>query len=883
MSDIDLDKEAGEFAEVPADDPDVEEVEGGAMVKVGDAKPIGQSDFYANLVDDLDPQVRSTLATKLLELIELDKKAREKRDKQYAEGIKRTGLGDEAPGGAQFDGASRVVHPMMVEASVDFESRSMKELFPANGPAKDFIPGTPTKEKVEKARRKVKHLNWQLTVQMKEFRSELEQALTQTPLGGAAYIKLGWDAARKRPTAEFVPIDDIFLPFAATNFYSAERKTHRQTITRQEFERRVARGMYKDISTVSPALPEQTAAAVATDKVEGRAPSSYNEDGLREVFETCCSYDLEIEPAEAAGDAGPDPDGERLCPYIVSIDASTREVLAVYRNWEEDDKGFEEMTWIIELPFVPWRGAYPIGLTQMIGGLSGAATGALRALLDSALINNLATLLKLKGGSKGGQTQQLPATGVTEIEGSLLADDIRKTIMPVPFNPPSVVLFQLLGFLVDAGRGVVRTTFENLAETGPTPVGTTLAMIEQGLTVYSAIHGRLHNAMARLLSVLCRINYMYLDDQDLLDETGELLARRSDYEGPDDVVPVSDPNIFSETQRFAQVQAVVARSDAHPEIYDQRAVEERLLERLKVPDYEELLRKIQEPKPLNAVNENLAAVAGQPLAAFPEQDHLAHLQVHLDFIGSPFLGSSPLVAPAALPKLLDHLKEHIGLWYVTSIYEVVKSVTRVAPERLMDDDPAVSSALDKLLATASQRVVPAAPKTFERVPPVVGAAMALLKAIAPPLPQDPTVAAAAASAAETQRKAAADQLKAQGDHAKALAADAKAQAELQVRMTELQNSHELALAEARRKDGEARTRAAEAVAKLQDAEVARAAAADLEQLRQASEDARKAAELATRELVNTQDNETAKLLASWEMAFGEKTALSTGTGVNPNP
>ena len=258
-------------------------------------------------------------------------------------------------------------------------------------------------------------------------------------------------------------------------------------------------------------------------------------------------------------------------PYIITIDKLSRKVLSVYRNWDELDESKEELQWFVEFPFVPWRGAYPIGLPHMIGGISAAATGALRALLDSAHISNSQTMLKLKGGTRGGQTLEIQPTQVLEIEGGLNVDDVRKLAMPLPYNPPSAVLLQLLGVLVDAGKGVVRTTLEDLADSNSnTPVGTTLARIEQGMTVFSAIHGRLHDAMGRMLRILHRLNGMYLDDENIEAELGEELATRADFDGPMDVVPVSDPNIFSEAQRYAQVQAVAQRAAALPQLYNLR-------------------------------------------------------------------------------------------------------------------------------------------------------------------------------------------------------------------------------------------------------------------------------------------------------------------------
>mgnify|MGYP007122134859 FL=1 len=554
----------GEMVELEDDATDVEDTEdGGAIVTLEDEEPAaGESDFYANLAETLPEPDLNRISAQFLDLISKDKDARKKRDEQYEEGLRRTGLGDDAPGGASFQGASKVVHPMLTEACVDFAARAIKELWPANGPVKDLVIGDTDEKKIDKAKRKSALMNWQLTVQAQEARAEVEQMLTQLPLGGAQYLKLSWDDRRNRPNFLAVMIDDMLLPYAATNFYSAQRKTHVQYITQLDYQQRVRSGMYRDVDLTAPGLePEGSLAEKANNKIEGRTDTSYNEDGLRTVYEVYAITTIE--------------EDEEPSPYIITIDKPSGKILSIYRNWDEEDETREEMSWIIEFPFIPWRGAYPIGLPQMVGGLSAAATGSLRALLDSAHIQNVPTMLKLKGGTRGGQTLNIQPTQVEEIEGGLNIDDVRKIAMPLPFNPPSPVLFQLLGFLVEAGKGVIRTSMEDLPDSNANaPVGTTLARIEQGMVVFNAIHARLHDAMGRMLRVLHRLNGMYLDDEKVEQDAGEELASRADFEGPMDVVPVSDPNIFSEAQRYAQVQAVAQRAQMLPQLYNLRKVEE---------------------------------------------------------------------------------------------------------------------------------------------------------------------------------------------------------------------------------------------------------------------------------------------------------------------
>jgi len=839
----DNEQEYGEMYEVEDDSKVRDTEDGGAMVTLDDSPTPGESEFYANLAENMPTWELSNLGSELCDILEKDKEARKKRDEQYEEGLRRTGLGDDAPGGASFTGASKVVHPMLTQGCVDFSARVMKELFPPDGPARDKIIGEVTLEKQEKADRLVKFMNWQMTQQMPEFRSELEQLSTQLPLGGGQYLKITWDGNKKRPVPQFVAIDDVYLPFAATNFYSSERKTHVQYITRIEYQKRVESGMYMDVDLMaSPLPPDESKAETANNKIEGRQNDSYNIDGLRTIYECYIIHDFDDEYG--------------LAPYIISLDKATQSVLAIYRNWEEDDETKQEMQWMVEFPFVPWRGAYPIGLTHMIGGLSAAATGALRALLDSAHINNFPGLLKLKSGT-GGQTDRVDPTEVKEIEGSFGQDDIRKMLMPMPYNPPSAVLFQLLGFLVDASQNVVRTTFEELADSNAnTPVGTTLARIEQGMVVFSAIHARLHDSMGRVLKLLFRLNKTYLTEEEVYDETGELLVKRSDFEGPMNVVPVSDPNIFSEAQRFAQVQAVMQRAEKMPQLYDLRKVEIMFLERLKVPQGKDLLLPAPKPMELNAVNENIAATMRRPITAFPEQDHLAHLQVHLDFLTNPMFGGNKAIGPAFIPMMLDHIKEHMVLWYATQIYHEASDAAQVDIGEIQKDATVEEKqSLDKLLATTSQIVTKQTQEAFGQIPQIIEQAIQALQQMQPPPPQDPSVAVAQKQLENQQAR---DAATAQTQQAK-LAQDAQLkQAEMQQRSQE--------------KQMDIQGRIQELQAELQR-----------EMMRQQAEDERTRAQIQARLEMNESDNQTAKQLAALEVATGERIAVSTGTGINPTP
>lgn len=827
-------QEQGEVAELlPEDLPeaDVEETDdGGAIISEGPEVPAidEESEFYRNLLEDpaVDLNGIRMMTLDLIERIEQDKRSREEYDKTYAEGIKRTGVGNEAPGGASFLGASRAVHPMLSKAAIDFEARAIAELMPAQGPVKDFIPGEPTQARVDKARRKVAYMNWQLKVQVPEFRAELERLLTQCPLGGSQFMFWAWDHRRKRPTCAYWASDQVWFPYGAASIYTAERLTMAETISDFEFDRRVASGEYfvpEGVVLTSPSQgAERTEAKKATDKAQGQDDPQINQDGNRMMLRTFCYLEIEDDPER---------EGEKLSlPYTVVIDNSNHQCVSIVRNWEQDDEAKEPMVWLVEVPFLPWRGPLSLGLVQFIGSLAGTATGSIRALLDSAHINNLPTLLKLKGANFVGQSQQVDATQITELEGGVSGDmDIRKLVMAIPFNPPSLVLLQLLGLVTQEGEGFVRTSLDKLGEQrADMPVGTTLALIEQGLKTLSGIHGRLYDAMNRMLMVLHRLNRMYVTDEEIRDDTGELLARRSDFQGPMDVVPVSDPEIFSDVQRFAQMQLVAQRAQLLPQLYDLRKVEEMILERTKIPDAKSLLLPEMKPQEMNQVNENAAMAMGRPVIAFPEQDHLAHIQVLLDFLTNPFFGMSPLIGRKFIPAALQHLNEHMVLWYVNEFYEAVNAeLDEDAPdlgELMKDRSPKVRQEVDRLLAEASDEVMELSSRLFARLPPVIAAAQQFLQSLAPELPPDP----------QLEKQKLIEQGKERADQAAAARELGKQQNE------------------------NMRT-----------------------QLREQGENQRTAAKIASDQKINSDDNLTALGIARAEIEGSERVGVSTGDGINP--
>lgn len=675
------------------------------------AGPGKQPEFYANLAEEFDEDLLDLLADQYLEYIDIDREARKERDKQYEDGLRRTGLGKDAPGGATFDGASKVVHPVMAEACVDFAASASKELLPPEGIVKSEIKGEADRKRSEIAEQKAEFMNWQLSEQIPEYRDEMEVLLTQVPLGGSQYLKWRYDSEQKRPITEWIPIDNMLLPYATTNFYTSQRATEVQDITEDIYQQRIEQGIYRDIDvgyTSDIDSEQQTRSQKANDKIEGKDKPSVNIDGVRRIYEITCFDRLEDDP---------ETDGKRA-PYILTIDESSGKVLALYRNWAYGDEKLTKLDWIVEFKFIPWRGAYAIGLPHLIGGLSAALTGSLRALLDSAHISNSQTMLKLKGGRISGQSDRIEPTQVVEIEGSPGVDDVRKLAMPLPFNQPSSVLFNLLGFLTDAAKGVVTTAEEKIGDVNANaPVGTTQALIEQGAKVFSSIHARLHRSQAKSLAILSRINHWYLDEMD--NQSGTEIEVR-DFASNNDIRPVSDPNIFSETQRLAQTQAVLQMaSSAPPGMFDMRAVYGRMLRQLKVPSINEIMPNPDGIKESNPALENVSMTMGRAAAAYPDQDHIAHIKIHLAYAQDPNYGGSPMIGPAFAPHALEHIKQHLTLHYLQSMRGYVAQAAggedsfKLHEERPLDKDS------QKALLLAAQMVQSDSQQTFAPVMPSI--------------------------------------------------------------------------------------------------------------------------------------------------------------------
>lgn len=764
--------------------------DGGAIIR---KKKPANSNFknkhFDNLAENKDPDFQRKLqhfANDIWDDIQVDEDTGKKGADRYARALGDTGVTGKAPGGASFDGASTVTHPILGEASFDYSARVIREMLPPLGPARPHVDGIVTKETFERAKRVARHMNYQTRRVMRNFAAELSQTWTQQPLAGAGYIKM-WRGMNGKPKIAFVPQDNVHRPASDDDFYSCERITHEMSMSKRKLLKAMRDGLYKEWDPTSAPEISRTKVERAADKATGTEAPTENVDDVRPIYETACWWD------------GVD---EESCPYILTMDKESKTVLALYRNYKEGDDEFEPLDFLYEFPFWEFRGGKPIGLAAMLSGLPKAATGALRALLDSSLRANFSGAVKIKGGQSGSTSMPAP-NEITEVENATGTDDIRKLIFPTNIAGPSETLLKLLGVLVDSARGMVRASFDDLISKGTAdiPVRTMMMLLDEGTIVYSSIFARQHRAMERLLAGLYRINQQMPKSVKFSDRDGEETVSSADYTGDCIVMPVSDPRINSETQRWTRANFVAERADklsmnsATAGVYKQYQVEKNVLEAGGIEGIDMLLNKPVEATEMSAPNENVALSLGKAVAAFPEQDHLAHLESLIDFGESPLYGQSPVFMPM-IPAALQHAKEHIALEYASRTMKMIDGAIEAAAPDYFDrardretlqgkmdivemmrmKEPELGRKIDMAMAMASRPVLESLQKDLEKVMPVLAKWMQQAQQFKPPMPMDPTQAAMATTKLATDAQVSIADKRTQVDQAK-IAADDKRAAE----------------------------------------------------------------------------------------------------------
>lgn len=611
----------------------------------------------SNIAEFLEESDLLEISDALLEFYDQDKGSRKDWEKAYTDGLDLLGTKYEDRD-KPWPGACGVFHPVLTEAVVRFQAQAITELFPASGPVRTKILGKESPEKTAMARRVEDELNYQLTENIPEYRPELEQLLFRLPLAGSCFKKIYMDPLLERPTAKMVPIEDFIVPYGASDLRTASRYCHVLRMTSNDLKKMQASGFYVD-ADLTPVDPERGDVQEKHDELEGSEPT-YGNDDRHVLLEYHIDYDL---PGSYA-----DPDGI-ACPYVITIDKTSGKVLSIYRNWKESDPKKQKNIWFIHYQYLPGLGFYGFGLIHLIGGLTKSSTSILRQLVDAGTLSNLPSGFKTKGlRIKGDNTPIMPGEfRDVDVPGSRIADSIH----PLPIKEPSAVLFQLLGNIVDEARRIGSIADMDLGEMNPNaPVGTTLALLERSLKVMSAVHARLHHAMKEELRLIAKLiasgmepTYNYESDGDRMNDFSSV-----------EIIPVSDPNSATMAQRVMQYQAIMQLAQQQPEIYDLPLLHRSFAEALKIPNTEALIKGDNNGMLADPVTENMNLLMNRPIKVFMEQDHQAHIKVHMLAMKDPkfteFLGQSPN-AQKLQSAMEAHIAEHIAYAYRAEMEQMV--------------------------------------------------------------------------------------------------------------------------------------------------------------------------------------------------------------------
>jgi hypothetical protein len=634
--------------------PDIEIVfdeEGGVDVTMGeeedDAVP-----FDANLAEVLDPGVLQQISSELMPLFEADQSSRKDWEEQYGKGLKLLGFTfDERT--KPFRGAAAATHPLLTEAIVQFQAQALKELLPAEGPVRTQVLGKETREKLMQADRVRGFMNYQITTVMEEYTPDFDQLLFYTGYGGSAFKKVYYDEDKGRMVSKLILPDNLYIPYNGSSVMSeCARITHVVPMSVNDYRKAVLRGQYLDNAQErSTADMGNNIIQKETDRVTKMTPNADDEE--MELLEFQIDWDLQ---GFEHKDEDDEPTGLRL-PYIITIDKTSGATVGVRRNWKEGDELYRRKQYYVHYMLVQGLGAYGLGFLHLVGGLSQAATAALRQMIDAGTLANLPAGFKAKGARimnddvplQPGEFRDIDAGGV----------ELSQTLMPLPYKEPSQTLFALLGFCADAGRRLASVTDMQVGDSNQNAaVGTTIALLEKGGQVMSAIHKRLHYSQRIEFNLLAKGFGEHLPDEYPYDVPGESRTiKRRDFDDRIDVLPVSDPNIFSVAQRITMAQTQLQLAQSNPQMHNMYEAYRRMYEAIGVRDIDQILNTQNVDRPKDPASENSQALDGSPLKAFAGQQHDAHIMNHIMFGMSPMMASMPQVAVT----LQKHIFEHIRL------------------------------------------------------------------------------------------------------------------------------------------------------------------------------------------------------------------------------
>ena len=647
--------EAAESTEDIPPNPDNTEViqgEDGSVeinFEPGAASPEGGGDHYANLAELLPDDVLDDLGSSLFDNYTQYKASRKDWEDGYTKGLDL--LGFKYKDRTQpFQGASGATHPVLAEAVTQFQAQAYKELLPAQGPVRTQIIGVSDRAKEEQSQRVKDFMNYQLMDKMKEYEPEFDQMLFYLPLSGSAFKKVYYDELLQRAVSKFVPADDLIVPYTATSLDDADAVMHTIKVSENDLRKKQVGGFYRDIE-VNPSYMQETEVEKKERELEGVRKT--RDEDIFQLIE--CHINLDLEGFEDRDEAG-ESTGIKL-PYVVTIETGTRKVLSIRRNFKIDDPTKQKIQYFVHFKFLPGLGFYGFGLIHMIGGLSRTATAALRQLLDAGTLSNLPAGFKQRGIRIRDDAQSIQPGEFRDVDAP--GGNIRDAFLPLPFKEPSATLLQLMGVVVNAGQRFASIADMQVGDMNQSAaVGTTVALLERGSRVMSAIHKRLYVAMKQEFKLLADVFKTYLPPEYPYDVVGgQRNIKQTDFDDRVDIVPIADPNIFSQTQRISMAQTELQLATSNPQIHNLYQAYRSMYEAIGVKDIDKILPPPKQPMPMDPATENILALSGKPFQAFKGQDHRAHITVHLNFMATNLARNNPVV----LGSLEKNIFEHISL------------------------------------------------------------------------------------------------------------------------------------------------------------------------------------------------------------------------------
>ena len=634
----------------PVNPVDVQENPDGSVdvnFQPGLVNPGEDESHFANLADLLDDSILGPLGHELFDNYSDYKSSRKDWESAYREGLDLLGFKYEQST-EPFKGASGATHPVLAEAVTQFQAQAYKELLPAGGPVRTEMVGMPTPEKEQQAIRVKDYLNYLIMSEMKEYEADFDQMLFYLPLSGSAFKKVYYDDIHQRTVSKFVPADDLIVPYTATSLEDAESIIHVVKMSENDLRKQQVAGFYRDIE-LTPGQDQESETQKKERELEGRTKG--RDQKIFTLLE--CHVDIDLQGFE---DMSPEqePTGIKL-PYIVTIEEASKEVLSIRRNYEVGDKMKNKIQYFVHFKFLPGLGFYGFGLIHMIGGLSRTATMALRSLLDAGTLSNMPAGFKMRGIRVKDEAQPIQPGEFKDVDAP--GGSIRDAFMPLPFKEPSATLFNLLGNVVQAGQRFAAIADLQVGDGNQqAAVGTTVAMLERGSRVMSAVHKRLYSAMKQEFTLMARVCKLYLPPIYPYDVIGgQRQIKQTDFDDRIDILPVADPNIFSQAQRISLAQTQMQLAAANPQIHNQYEVFRNMYEALGAKDVDLLLKKPEKPTPKDPSLEHIDALAGKPFQAFPGQDHRAHMTAHLNFMATSLVKNAPMIGAALHKNCLEHI------------------------------------------------------------------------------------------------------------------------------------------------------------------------------------------------------------------------------------